>query len=46
MNLIVHDLISDEVNFNEMCLKSREFAENHQWEAIKNEFIRFVTSNE
>jgi glycosyltransferase involved in cell wall biosynthesis len=46
MNQLVHDLISDKINFHEMCIKSREFAENHQWEAIKQEFIRFVTSNE
>jgi glycosyltransferase involved in cell wall biosynthesis len=43
---IVQEIISDQNRFHEMCLESRKFAEKHQWEAIKDEFIRFVTTNE
>lgn len=43
---IVHKCISTKDYFTDLCLKSRNFAEKYQWEAIKDEFIRFVLTNE
>jgi glycosyltransferase involved in cell wall biosynthesis len=37
---------SKKEDFDELCRKSRNFAEKHHWEAIKEEFIRFVTTHE
>lgn len=37
---------SSKDDFVELCQQSRNFAEKHQWLAIKEEFIRFVTTHE
>jgi hypothetical protein len=37
---------SSKDDFVELCRQSRNFAEKHQWLAIKEEFIRFVTTHE
>ena len=43
---IVHKCISSKDYFTDLCIKSRNFAEKYQWGAIKDEFIRFVLTNE
>lgn len=46
MNEVICNWISSERKYVELCNLSRNFAEKHQWDAIKDEFIRFVTLNE
>lgn len=46
MNETVLDWISSEDLYAGLCKQSRNFAEKHQWDAIKEDFIRIVTENE
>ncbi|MFM7667977.1 MAG: hypothetical protein ACKO7D_07290 [Bacteroidota bacterium] len=46
MNEVIRNWISSNDQYVELCNQSRNFAEKHQWDAIKEEFIRFVTANE
>jgi len=39
----VLEKISSRDKYIALCEQSRKFSENHQWETIKDEFIRFVT---
>jgi glycosyltransferase involved in cell wall biosynthesis len=46
MNETVLNWVSSNDEYAEISKQSRNFALNHQWDAIKEEFIRFVTTHE